>query len=469
MSLSLRERKNAILDEIRSLTAQVEPLAAKLAQGQQLTDEEAETYDAIVGRGTPDQPDHVPGKLEALQTSLKRILAFERQLEVKAIEKVEARKQEPAIPHPIPENLDDLTRQAARALLPQRSWQSKTPGAFESPEAALRCGAWIAASLYGSEKARQFCAAVGLPVQAAMSGGSDESGGALVPVELERAIIKNVETYGVFAGNARVVQMGSDTLQLVRGRTGIQTYFVGETPSSIGESSPKFDLVTLTARPIATRTLVSRDLAEDAFTDLASYVAEEIAWALAKKIDECGFLGDGTSTYGGMVGVASAIGNGSIAQAASGHVSFETLNIEDFTRAVAMLQRWALDGARWYVSSAGWAHAMLRLAAQAGGNTIDTLGGRLGPAFLGYPVVITQVLPNSVGNLAGQHVCYFGDLSRAAVLGIRGRMQFVTANELYLATRQIGLFGFMRFDLAIIEPGTATESGGIVALKAASS
>jgi HK97 family phage major capsid protein len=54
-------------------------------------------------------------------------------------------------------------------------------------------------------------------------------------------------------------------------------------------------------------TTVSNELNEDAFVNLADDVAGEIAYAFAKKEDECGFVGDGTSTYGGIEGVASKL------------------------------------------------------------------------------------------------------------------------------------------------------------------
>jgi HK97 family phage major capsid protein len=54
---------------------------------------------------------------------------------------------------------------------------------------AYRAGMWIRATLYGDQSAKEWCRKQGVGVRAALSEGVNTSGGALVPDELERAII----------------------------------------------------------------------------------------------------------------------------------------------------------------------------------------------------------------------------------------------------------------------------------------
>ena len=56
-------------------------------------------------------------------------------------------------------------------------------------------------------------------------------------------------------------------------------------------------------------TKYSNELNEDAVLNIGDDLAGEIAYAFALKEDQCGFLGDGTSTYGGIVGVTTALRN----------------------------------------------------------------------------------------------------------------------------------------------------------------
>ena len=47
----------------------------------------------------------------------------------------------------------------------------------------------------------------------------------------------------------------------------------------------------------------SSELFEDSAPDLGEFLTSEIGYAFATKEDDCGFNGDGTSTYGGMTGL----------------------------------------------------------------------------------------------------------------------------------------------------------------------
>jgi HK97 family phage major capsid protein len=50
---------------------------------------------------------------------------------------------------------------------------------------------------------------------------------------------------------------------------------------------------------------MSTEIAEDAVIAIADWLVGEIAYAFASKEDDCGFNGDGTSTYGGMRGISA--------------------------------------------------------------------------------------------------------------------------------------------------------------------
>jgi HK97 family phage major capsid protein len=75
------------------------------------------------------------------------------------------------------------------------------------------------------------------------------------------------------------------------------------------------DGVQLTAKKLAALVTLSSELDEDAIVEMVDYVANEIAWAMASKEDDCAFNGDGTSTYGGMKGVTQLALDGNHAKA----------------------------------------------------------------------------------------------------------------------------------------------------------
>jgi HK97 family phage major capsid protein len=142
--------------------------------------------------------------------------------------------------------------------------------------------------------------------------GVNSAGGFLVPDEFETELISLREQFGVFRREARVRPMQSDTLRVPRRSATLSANFVGEATAGT-ESTQTFEQVLLVAKKAMVLTTVSNELNEDAFVNLADDVAGEIAYAFAKKEDECGFTGDGSSTFGGIQGVVDIIENGTTA------------------------------------------------------------------------------------------------------------------------------------------------------------
>src|SRR5690606_9558796 len=130
------------------------------------------------------------------------------------------------------------------------------------------------------------------------------SGGNLVPDAMSNAIIDLREQYGILRQWADVMPMSSDH-QIVPVQTGqVTANFVGENTSlETIESEPEFLNVTLTARELAAMTRMSMEISDDAVINMADRVTRDMAWAFAKREDELGFNGDGTSGDGGIEGI----------------------------------------------------------------------------------------------------------------------------------------------------------------------
>jgi HK97 family phage major capsid protein len=298
-----------------------------------------------------------------------------------------------------------------------------------------------------------------------MGENDDLKGGSLVPVQFENSVISLLEEYGVFARYARNYPMTSDSATLPRRAGGLTAYAVGEN-AEITASDVTVGQVNLTARKFATLTKVSSELSEDAAIALADMLASEIAYAHAVKQDACGFLGDGLTTYGGIVGLANVLAAGSVATAGSGQNTAAGLTIAVFQDAVAKLPQ--IPGIRpvWFVHSANYWNVMARLQFAAGGNTVMDLGGSPVQQFMGYPVVFSQSLPSTVSG--STKFAYFGDLSLACTMGMRRSLSLKSDASRYVEYDQVGVFSSMRYDINVHEIGTASVAGPIVQLKAAS-
>lgn len=350
--------------------------------------------------------------------------------------------------------------------------------AYATEKDAYIAGQFALATLFGNEKAGQWCKdggyllKVGDPGWESLAQGtnSNTAGGYLVVPQFLNAIVDLREEYGVFRPNTRVVTMVSDTMSAPRRTSGLTAYFVSENPASgITESNKTWDSISLTAKKLAAIVKYSSEIAEDAVISIAQDLASEIAYAFAVKEDNCGFIGDGTSTYGGMEGAAVKINNGSYAgsihTALSGNTGFATLDLEDFNGAVGKLPMYALRNAKWYISSVGFANSMQRLAYAAGGNTVSMIAGGTGYSFLGFPVVISQVLNSTTGADTSAIKLLFGDLSLASTMGDRRSIEIATSTERYFETDQLAIRGTSRFDINVHDLGGSSSAGPLVALK----
>lgn len=335
--------------------------------------------------------------------------------------------------------------------------------AFKSDQDAYSFGQFMLATVYGNRRAQQWCGEHGIDMLA-QSEGSNAAGGYLVPEQFEQSIIDLRETYGVFRRSARIWPMSSDTLIVPRRASGLTAYYVGEA-DQITESTKGWDAVKLVAKKLAALARYSTEVGEDAVINMGDDLASEMAYAFAYQEDLAGFLGDGTSTYGGITGVKNRIAAGSTVTAATGHTAFSSLTLSDFHSVVGTLPLYARAGAKWFLSAAGFSAGPERLAYAGGGNTVQTIGGGNGMSFLGYPVELVQVMNSTLSaQTSATCVALFGRLDLAAQIGSRRGVTVAMSDQRYFEYDQIGVRATERFDIAVSEIGTASAAGPLVML-----
>ena len=332
---------------------------------------------------------------------------------------------------------------------------------FSSHKAAYDAGQWFRARFTGSADAQAYCLRNGI-IQAAMVTGDNTAGGFLVPEPLENAIIELREQYGQFRQNCTNVTMGDAVMNLPRVAGEITSYYVGEN-ATITASDMSLNSIKLEARKLACLTTMSSELSEDSVVSIADMLARSIAYSFALKEDQAGFLGDGTSTYGGIVGLSGALAAGSKTTATS-RTTFSALLMSDFETVIGSAKMYG-PNRKWYISNAGYFNSMQRLMDAVGGNNVMTIAnGNEQQRFLGYPVVISQVLESRTSGTSGQVACYFGDLQAGAYLGTRRGISIALDSSRYFEQDALALRATQRFDINIHDRGDATNSGGLVAL-----
>ena len=333
-------------------------------------------------------------------------------------------------------------------------------------EDAYASGRWLLATIGQDSVSAEWCQDHGIAtIRNAMSTGDNQLGGFTVPTPMEVSIIALREIFGAFRRNAMVETMSSDVKSISRPIGGMTATFVGE-GVTVAESESQWKNIELVCRKLMALTRMSKELSVDSVVSIADQVARDVAYAFAQKEDQCGFLGDGTATYGGIVGLKNALLASSKYTAATGNTAFSTLDLADFQGMVGQLPQYAEAGAKWYISKKGFNASMAALQEAAGGNTrIDIAGGSVNQ-FLGYPVEIVQVMNTTLtAQTSTDGLVYFGDLAMSATLASRTGLSLETSNDVYFTTDQIAVKGTERFGFNIHERGAATgDSGPIVML-----
>jgi HK97 family phage major capsid protein len=339
----------------------------------------------------------------------------------------------------------------------------------EVDECYQRAGQWILAAIYGNEKATDWCKANGVPVTRAAGEGIGQSGGFLVPLELANAILDIRDSYGAFRRRARLVPMASDTAATPRRPGGASAVFIGENTAAT-ETSVSADVVNLTAKKLGALVRISSELDEDSLPDIVDFVANEIAFAFAAKEDDCAFNGDGTSTYGGMVGICTTVLDGNHGKAkvtaTTGHNTFLTIDSNDLGNLISAVRAAAIPNAAWFCSQTCFAQTFCRLGGGTGYLPISDVDGIMTPHYLGFPVILTQKLPLISTLLTGKVMLVFGDMYLGGVLGQRRGVTLARSADRYLDQDQIAVLGTERFHAVVHDLGDNSTAGALAALVA---
>jgi HK97 family phage major capsid protein len=336
---------------------------------------------------------------------------------------------------------------------------------LKSRESAYKFGRWALGAL-GHQKSADWCKANGISL-VRMKGhveGINSQGGFTVPDEFENELITLREQYGVFRRNARVVAMSSDVKRIPKRASTVTAYFVGEA-AAITESQQAFDQVQLVAKKLGVVTTISSELNEDNVVNLGDDLAGEIAYAFALKEDDCGFNGDGTSTYGGIVGLDASMTDTTYQTADMTQTTYAAVTLANLTVGLRKLPAWASqrNNVKIYCSKNAYHGVFERLAMAAGGVTAaEMVNGIAQPRFYGYPVEFTQVIP--VTESDGAEFAYFGDLSLGCYFGDRRQQTVAFSDSALNAFEQdeIAVRGTQRFDIVCANVGSSTAAGALI-------
>lgn len=435
---------------IGEMKAQVEALSAEAegilnlanSENREPTAEEQARFDEIAGTETQ------AGLISKIRSQIERKEKLDADVAA-----VMARKEAQAVA---------VAPKASAIKIPAKARATGKIAGFKNEEDAYVSGQYVMANLFGNKKAKAWCKDHG--VKATMVTYDNISSGFLVPEAMESAVIELRQQYGVFRREAQNITMPTPKWKVPKQTNEVTGYWMAE-GSTITSSDLKHTMIELDAKKLAATVQITSELNDDAVIAVAEMVSRSVAHTFSKMEDEAGFLGDGTSTYGGIMGLESALGSASVVTATSNQ-TFGALTFGNFESMVGKRKVWqGQSNPKWYISQAGWAASMLRLMDAAGGNNIPVLqNGAQMRMFLGYEVVLSDVLEKALTGTTTKRACYFGDLAQTAILGTRRGISLAVDNSLGFLSDTIYLRATQRVDINVHDRGDSNESGGFIAL-----
>ena len=353
---------------------------------------------------------------------------------------------------------------------------------YNSNEEAYKVGMFLKAiSGKGSTDAENWLRDRGFEFKT-LTSSNNASAGILVPEEMDDAIIKLRAQYGVATQLAQVVSVTSDTYKTRKIVSGNAAFAISE-GAAITTSDPVYKHLTLSPKLWGARTQYYSTLGEDAIINIVDELTEEHGRAHAVKMDEAYFNGDGTSTYGGIVGVASVWrklveDNGGTwtddtnkgylggAVVASG-TTWSSITDDDISKLIARVESYPGINPVFTCTSQFYWEVLHTLAMNAGGTTgSETVNGVPRQIFYGYPVIINNAMAKVTGT--DQVPLLFGDFTQGSMIAERRGATIETDKNITTQVEEV--VSTMRYDALVHDYGNynATASsrtlGAIAAL-----
>lgn len=242
---------------------------------------------------------------------------------------------------------------------------------------------------------------------------TDGSAGQFAPTEFSHEIIARIFRQSVVrAAGATVIPMGSSQLVVPAGAATVTTSWIGEN-TLIPLTDPALTTLTLTAKKLTARTAISSELEEDSFLDVANYVADAMAGALARA-EDAAFIAGANGSATTPSGITTNPGVGSVAStgASSGY--------DDFLRLYTALPVQYRPNATFLISDTDYGILLGLTNAQGTPLFQPTLAGDPGAVLFGRKVV------SSPDVTAG--TVYFGDMSKY-VIGDRRKITIARTDD----------------------------------------
>lgn len=272
-----------------------------------------------------------------------------------------------------------------------------------------------------------------------MQEGTAADGGYLVPEEYERQIVEDIAEQNVIRSIAHVIRTNGDH-NITVPKTHAAAQWLGE-GDSYTLSAPTFDRIVLHAYKLGVIIPVTEELLNDSFTNVDSYISNEIARAFGAGEEGAFCTGGGTD---GPTGIFTA--NGGSVGVTTGNSN--EIKADEVLSLVYSLRQAYRRKAKFLMNDA--TVAAIRKLKDGNGVYMwqPALAAGQPDKLLGYDLITTAYAPDIE---AGSLVAAFGDFNYFWI-GDRVGLSVQRLVERYADSGVIGFKAFQRSDAKVVLP-----------------
>jgi HK97 family phage major capsid protein len=297
-------------------------------------------------------------------------------------------------------------------------------------------------------------------------------------------VLKQVDDYGKTAQRFNVVPLSEQSATYFQALASILTVTYPPEATTVTDTNANYRRLKLDPRKGMVITKMSRESKEDSKINLAEQSMDDIARSFAYAEDRAAINGDGTGTFGGMIGLqtmfsTAGAGAGLTLSTAAGAINTTYAGtaagdgggyaLGHFQRVAATLPPWVYEkfagDVAWHCTRAFYEGVMKPLAIASARATATEVLTLQGSTFLSFPVVFWENMNRTASTGTSTIDCFFGSMKSACYLGRRNDLEINVSDQRYWDEDSIGIRGTMRHDVNVLAAvGSTSTPGPVIAL-----
>lgn len=353
-----------------------------------------------------------------------------------------------------------------KAIKNGKHWQTKAAPVFDDADAAEVAGAWFrlnAAEVTGksySQRKRDVDV-----VKGAVSYDAGRGGTFTPPPAFESTVIELLNDYGAARKLVPFSPTPKEGQYQPRWDSDLTMTWNTE-GATLSDQDPDTSTVFVRPKKLTGYIKLTNDLLAADSAGIVDQCFRSFARAAAQKEDSAFFEGDGTSTYGGIVGVLNAIG--SAATFTSTNTTWATLTDADVQSMMGYVADFAGQGSLEITCTRSAFFSIFnRLNVAKGGITYqEAANGSVIYKVLGHDVILNNTMP--ITTATSQVSAYFGDFPMGIKAGQAGTLEFAQSDQRHFDEDSIALRVIEYVDINCHDLGDSTNRGPIAALSTGS-